>query len=74
MSSRVRRGHRSTRSIAELVGAVPEVRDAALSAADSLLEVARGLIAAAERAAGASSTGTPSSGDAPVGDAGAPPT
>jgi hypothetical protein len=35
--------------ITELVGAVPEVRDALLAAADSLLDAARALIDAADR-------------------------
>jgi hypothetical protein len=35
--------------VTELVGAVPEVRDALLSAADSLLDAARALIEAADR-------------------------
>ena len=39
--------------INELVGVVPEMRDAALSAADTLLDAARTLIDAAERAWGA---------------------
>ena len=35
--------------LTELLGAVPEVRDALLSAADSLLDAARALIDAADR-------------------------
>jgi hypothetical protein len=36
--------------ISELLGAVPEVRDALLAAADSLFDAARALLDAAERA------------------------
>jgi hypothetical protein len=36
--------------VAELLGAVPEVRDALLSAADSLLDAARALVDAGDRA------------------------
>jgi hypothetical protein len=36
--------------VAELVGAVPEVRDSLLAAVDSLLDAARAVIEAADRA------------------------